>query len=91
MIPLQNLRVLRLGVGKLGFDFLGVCKALGDPLAAHFQSEQNGLVGEVVQRRADEQKADDVGEEQRPVDAELLARLAGRLKKALEKTAIRRG
>jgi hypothetical protein len=57
-------------LGKLCFDLFGVGQSFGDLLASLLEHLQNTAVGKLVKKGANDAKADDLGTQVRPIDAE---------------------
>ena len=57
--------------GQFGFDFFRVGEAVSDSLPALFEHFQNGFVGEFVEQAGDDEEADDLGNEVRPIDTKV--------------------
>ncbi len=79
-----------LGFGELLLDLLRVREALGDLLPALFEHVEDRLVGKLLQQERDDAEADDLREEEPPVEAEGLAGRAARYRRGFPRCRLRR-
>ena len=61
---------MSVGPGQVGLDFLGIGQTLGDEPAPLFQHRKDGAISESVEESTHDAKADDLGNQLRPIDAE---------------------